>query len=89
MRTSASRVPACVSFDKLYKQFVPLDLNFLPQYVEGTSKVLIVRFSLGLFFGGGEILREINHDGQDHPSDIDGQDQCEHLLNLVTVIEIF
>ena len=41
--------------------------NFLPQCVEGTSKVLIIRCSQGLFWrggGGGEILREIN--GQDH-----------------------
>ena len=42
--------------------------NFLPQCVEGTSKVLVIRCSQGLFWGGGggggEILREIN--GQDH-----------------------
>ena len=39
--------------------------NFLPQCVEGTSKVLVIRCSQGLFFwGGGEIFREIN--GQDH-----------------------
>ena len=43
--------------------------NFLPQCVEGTSKVLVIRCSQGLFFlgggwGGGGILREIN--GQDH-----------------------
>ena len=41
--------------------------NFLPQCVEGTSKVLVIRCSQGLFCGwggGGEILREIN--GQDH-----------------------
>ena len=45
-----------------------LGSNFLPQCVEGISKVLIIRCSRGLFFlgggGGGEILREIN--GQDH-----------------------
>ena len=35
--------------------------------------------------GGGDILREIN--GQDHQ--IFGQDQCEHMLNLVMVIAIF
>ena len=45
--------------------------NFLPQCVEGTSKVLVIRCSQGLFFlggggggGRGEIFREIN--GQDH-----------------------
>ena len=46
--------------------------NFLPQCVEGTSKVLVIRCYQGLFFGvgggvgggAGEILREIN--GQDH-----------------------
>ena len=43
--------------------------NFLPQCVEGTSKVLVIRCSQGLFLGGGgggggEIFREIN--GQDH-----------------------
>ena len=39
--------------------------NFLPQCVEGTSKLLIIRCSQGLFGGGGgEIMREIN--GQDH-----------------------
>ena len=42
--------------------------NFLPQCVEGTSKVLVIRRSQGFFWGwgggGGEILREIN--GQDH-----------------------
>ena len=52
--------------------------NFSPQCVEGTSKVLIIRCSQGLFleggardvpkdfffWRGGEILREIN--GQDH-----------------------
>ena len=44
--------------------------NFLPQCVEGTSKVLIIRCSKGLFLWGGgggcrgEILREIN--GRDH-----------------------
>ena len=39
--------------------------NFLPQCVEGTSKVLIIRCFQRLFWrGGGEILREIN--GQDH-----------------------
>ena len=49
--------------------------NFLPQCVEGTSKVLVIRCSQGHFFwgggggwgggrGGGGILREIN--GQDH-----------------------
>ena len=50
--------------------------NFLPQCVEGTSKVLIIRCSQGFvlfvfflfffcfFWGGGEILNEIN--GQNH-----------------------
>ena len=38
--------------------------NFLPQRVEGTSKVLIIRCSQGLFLEGGEVLREIK--GQDH-----------------------
>ena len=64
MRTSASRVPACVIFDNLCKQFVPLDQTFLPQCVEGTSKVLLIRFPQRFFLEGGEILREIN--GQDH-----------------------
>ena len=40
--------------------------NFLPQCVEGTSNVLIIRCSQRHFWrgGGGEILREIN--GQGH-----------------------
>ena len=49
--------------------------NFLQQCVEGTSKVLVIRCSQGLFFWGGggggvgEILREIN--GQDHQTSMD------------------
>ena len=64
--------------------------NFLPQCVEGTSKVLVIRCSQGLFFflgGGGG--RDIQRNQWPGSSDIDGQDQCEHMLNLVTVIAIF
>ena len=67
--------------------------NFLPQCVEGTSKVLIIRCSQGLFLlevcvgGGGG--RDIERNQWPGSSDIDGQDQCEHMLNLVTVIAIF
>ena len=65
--------------------------NFLPQCVEGTSKVLIQcnqmfpRTSFFFLGGGGDIERN-QWPGS---SDIDGQDQCEHMLNLVTVIAIF
>ena len=59
--------------------------NFLPQCVEGTSNVHIIRCSQGLFWRGRDI--EINQ--WLGSSDIDGQDQCEHMLNLVTVIAIF
>ena len=36
--------------------------------------------------GGG---RDIKRNQRPGSSDIDGQDQCEHMLNLVTVIAIF
>ena len=65
--------------------------NFLPQCVEGTSKVLVIRCSQGLFLGGGGggWGRDIQRNQWPGSSDIDGQDQCEHMLNLVTVIAIF
>ena len=95
VRTSASRIPACVIFDNLCKHFCASRSNFLPQCVEGTSKVLIIRCSHGLFFffggggGGGGGGRDIERNQWPGSSDIDGQDQCEHMLNLVTVIAIF
>ena len=61
--------------------------NFLPQCVEGTSKVLIIRCSQGLFLEGGGL--DIERNQWPGSSDIDGQDQCEHMLNLVTVVAVF
>ena len=95
--------------------------NCLPQCVEGTSKVLIIRYSKGqvkpmriqqffmtkdsvvhvtcitimyprtFFFlgGGGGGGRDIEINQWPGSSDIDGQDQCEHMPNLVMVIAIF
>ena len=39
------------------------------------------------FFGGGG--RDIERNQWSGSSEIDGQDQCEHMLNLVMVIAIF
>ena len=39
--------------------------------------------------GGGGGLDEILRDQWPDSSDIDGKDQCEHMLNLVMVIAIF
>ena len=48
-----------------YANSLCLWIKLLPQCAEGNSKVLLIRCSQGIFFGGGgEILREIN--GQDH-----------------------
>ena len=65
--------------------------NFLQQCVEGTSKVLVIRCSQGLFLegGGGGGGLDIERNQLPGSSDTEGQDQCEHMLNLVTVIAIF
>ena len=39
--------------------------------------------------GGGGGVDEILRDQWPGSSDFDGQDQCEHMLNLVMVIAIF
>ena len=85
MRTSASRVPACVIFDNLCKQFVPLDQTFYHNVLKAPRKFLKSDVPND-FFGGG---RDIERNQWPGASDIDGQDQCEHMLNLVTVIAIF
>ena len=41
------------------------------------------------FLGGGGRGRDIEGNQWPGSSDIDGQDQCEHMLNLVMVIAIF
>ena len=66
MRTSASRVPACVIFDNLCKQFVPLDQTFCHNVLKASRKFLKSDVPNDFFGGGGggEILSEIN--GQDH-----------------------
>ena len=40
------------------------------------------------FWGGGGV-RDIERNQWPGSSDIDGQDRCEHMLNLVMVIVIF
>ena len=66
MRTSASRVPACVIFANLCKQFVPLDQTFCHNVLKAPGKYLLSDVPKDFFGGGGggEIMREIN--GQDH-----------------------
>ena len=60
MRTSASRLPACVIFDNLCKQFVPLDQTFCHNVLKARRKYLKSDVSKDFFGGGGgEILREI------------------------------
>ena len=44
---------------------------------------------LGRGGGGGGLGRDIERHQWPGSSDIDGQDQCEHMLNLVMVIAIF
>ena len=88
MRTSASRVPACVIFDNLCKQFVPLDQTFCHNVLKASRKFLKSDVPND-FFGGGGGGRDIERNQWPGSSDIDGQDQCEHMLNLVTVIAIF
>ena len=65
VRTSASRVPTCVIFDNLCKQFVPLDQTFCHNVLKAPRKQYNQMFPRTFFLReGGEILREIN--GQDH-----------------------
>ena len=61
--------------------------NVLPHCVEGTSKV--IKSDVPKPFFGGRGGRDIERNQWPGSSDIDGQDQCEHMLNLVTVIAIF
>ena len=89
MRTSASRVPAYVIFDNLRKQFVPLDKTFGHNVLKAPRKYLKSYVPKDFFGGGGGGGRDIERNQWPGSSDIDGQDQCEHMLNLVTVIAIF
>ena len=83
---SASRVPACVIFDNLCKQFVPLDQTFCHNVLKAPRKYLKSDVPKDFFWKGGRGIERNQWPGS---SDIDGQDQCEHMLNLVTVIAIF
>ena len=87
MRTSAPRVPACVIFDNLCKQFVPLDQTFCHNVLKAPRKNLKPEVPKDFFLEGGG--RDIERNQWPGSSDIDGQDQCEHMFNLVTVIAIF
>ena len=85
---SAFRVPACIIFDNLCKQFVPLNQTFCHNVLKAPRKYLLSDVPKDFFFwrGGG---RDIERNQWPGSSNIDGQDQCEHMLNLVTVIAIF
>ena len=50
---------------------------------------ITIMFPRSFFFGGGRGGRIIERNHWPGSSDIDGQDQCEHMLNLVMVIAIF
>ena len=52
------------------------------------GRVVHVTCSQGLFVGGGG-GRDIERNQWPGSPDIDGQDQCEHILNLFMVIAIF
>ena len=77
-----------VSSSNLCKQFVPLDQTFCHNVLKAPRKFLHNQmFSRTFLEGGGG--RDIERNQWPGSSDIDGQDQCEHMLNLVTVIAIF
>ena len=53
------------------------------------NTILFPRTFFFFFWGGGGGWRDIERNQWPGSSDIDGQDLCEYMLNLVMVIAIF